>query len=88
MPDRKAPCPFGDKPHAIGARHTHDYPIGQFGVRRCTCGNRTFHLLIGGPLPTAVTCVKCGRANYAATAYERGREDGPRARSTSGEPPF
>lgn len=69
-------------------RHHHPYTLGPVGFRQCHCGHRHWSIALGGGLPLLVTCARCGRENRTATAYERGRDDGPRKVNHEAEPAF
>ena len=77
MPDSDL-CVFGDQLHQRKPKHEHDYTVGFWGAKRCSCGSRTFVIVVGGVSVVEVVCVRCRRRNYSATAYEHGRHDGPR----------
>lgn len=71
-------CPYTAEPCTDGTRHVHGYHPPSGIVQRCSCGNRRWHITVGGALPPVVACDKCTKNNYGATWYERGRADGPR----------
>lgn len=78
--DETGLCPFGDEPHRLNAAHVHPYRIGRAGSRQCHCGSRQWLVTVHPTLAPSVTCARCGKKNWQANAYEKGREDGPRRR--------
>lgn len=76
-------CPFGTGPCRKPGRHNHPYPVGEYGVRRCSCGSRHYVVVTGGPLPARIVCERCRKENYSATCYEAGRARGPRTVETA-----
>ena len=82
-------CAFGPGPHPRRSRHSHRYVPDGPGARQCTCGSRQWEICLYPSLPPEVACQRCHRPNYTATAYEKGREAGPRRRPDAPEsPPF
>lgn len=84
-------CPFGPDPHPRNPAHHHGYVPSDGLTRQCTCGSRTWKVSIRPGFPVQVVCARdnCHRVNRAATAYERGREAGPRVRAhAAASPPF
>lgn len=82
-------CPFGPEPHSRGSRHKHPYQPESDAPRQCGCGSRAWEVTVPTLLPVSVVCARCGKVNRVATAYERGREKGPRVRDNAGSaPPF
>lgn len=68
------PCPW--QPCRATGRHHHPYIPPRGGQRQCTCGNRTWKVATGGPLPVHVACARCGNGSRLNTLYETGRERG------------
>lgn len=60
----------------VTRRHDHPYEVGEWGIRRCTCGSRNWVLSAGQLVKPEVVCAKCKRRNWPATAYENGVIDG------------
>jgi hypothetical protein len=82
-------CAYGDRQHEARPEHEHPYEVRNFGARRCTCGCTKWKIKTGSPLGLSVTCTRCSRLNYSATAYETGRHDGiPRSTDAASHPPF
>jgi hypothetical protein len=89
MPQPPGNCGFHPSCKQATTRHTHPYTVKAAGARRCTCGSRRWKVTTGGPLPVQVSCENCTRQNVTATAYERGRAEGPReVTDASAAPPF
>lgn len=83
------PCPFGETRHTLARRHSHDYRPVAPAARQCSCGSRRWTITVGGILGAVVACQRCHQSNRVATAYERGREDGPReVTRAAAAPPF
>jgi hypothetical protein len=68
------PCPW--QPCRDTKRHHHPYIPARGGQRQCSCGNRTWQVTTGGPLPVLVSCARCGNGSRLNTLYEAGRERG------------
>lgn len=77
MPDDTL-CPYEAGCNQARTQHSHPYRVGIWGGKRCTCGNRTWKITVGGRREPLVSCARCGNRGYSATAYEAGRAEGPR----------
>lgn len=75
---RPARCVYSLEECRQHGRHEHEYIVGTYGTRRCSCGNRHFLIKVGGGLPVKVLCDRCRKDNYPATCYEAGRAHGTR----------
>lgn len=89
MPRTVLACPFGDCRKTTADRHEHPYKPPPIGQQQCSCGSRHWSVTLGGSLPVSVHCDRCHKQSRISTAYERGREAGPRRRSDApDQPPF
>ena len=84
-------CVYGDEPHPRGPAHHHPYTPAGWMPRQCTCGSRHWQVSVRFGFPAEVVCARenCRKVNRIATAYEKGRRDGPRVRADApAAPPY